>query len=96
MSEISIKRALTPWFHIQAIFNMSKYGKRHTECLKILHGFTKKVIAERKAAMRGQVSASATVSSDEDNSIGKFEATKLEIHEDKVLMQEASGNILYK
>ena len=75
MSEIAVKRVLTPWLYIKAIFNMSKYGVRHKQCLKILHGFTNRVIAERKAAMRGQVSASGAVSSDEDTSIGKLKAS---------------------
>ena len=70
MSEIAVKRMMMPWLQIPIIFKLSKMGKRFTECLKILHGFTNRVIAERKGLMMGQTSSSGTFSSDEDTSIG--------------------------
>ena len=66
MSEITIKRVIQPWLSIELLFKLTKFGRRHDQCIKILHGFTNKVIAERKALMMGQTNASGTASSDED------------------------------
>ena len=43
MSELVRRRIIRPWFHPDAIYRLSKEGKRHAECLSILHGFTNKV-----------------------------------------------------
>ena len=66
-----MKRIVTPFLHNEFLFRLSRLGKRHDQNLKILHGFTNKVIAQRKALLMGQVNASGSLSSDEDASIGK-------------------------
>ncbi|KAJ9577305.1 hypothetical protein L9F63_006144, partial [Diploptera punctata] len=66
MSEIAIKRMLIPWMRFQPVFKLSKLGRRHEQCLDILHGFTKRVIKERKAQTPEHSNASRTISSDED------------------------------
>ena len=71
ISEISVKRMLKPLLNIQTVFKLSKLGRRHAHCLKILHGFTNKVIAERKNEILGLDTALGSLSSDEDASIGK-------------------------
>lgn len=43
MSEITVKRMLDPLLHPEFIFKLSRFGRRHDECLRVLHGFTKKV-----------------------------------------------------
>jgi len=44
MSEIILHRLFHPWLHPDFIFfKLSAMGKRHDECLKVLHGFTNKV-----------------------------------------------------
>jgi hypothetical protein len=44
MSEIVVHRLFHPWLHSDFIFfKLSAMGKRHDECLKVLHGFTNKV-----------------------------------------------------
>ncbi|XP_070169770.1 cytochrome P450 4C1-like isoform X2 [Polyergus mexicanus] len=46
--ELICYRALRPWFHNDLLFSLSKKGRKQKTILKILHGFTEKVIAERK------------------------------------------------
>nr|XP_018901323.1 PREDICTED: cytochrome P450 4C1-like [Bemisia tabaci]XP_018901324.1 PREDICTED: cytochrome P450 4C1-like [Bemisia tabaci]AFP49818.1 cytochrome P450 [Bemisia tabaci] len=49
ISELTLKRSFQPWFWPDLVFNMTDYGKRYSECLSVLHGFTTRVIKERKA-----------------------------------------------
>ncbi|XP_070168055.1 cytochrome P450 4C1-like [Polyergus mexicanus] len=46
--ELICYRAIRPWFHNDLLFSLSPQGRKHKKILKILHGFTEKVIAERK------------------------------------------------
>ncbi|KAL6259147.1 hypothetical protein P5V15_009069 [Pogonomyrmex californicus] len=48
MGEIIMYRFLNPWLISDIIFNLTSIGRRQTKCLKILHSFTEKIIAERK------------------------------------------------
>lgn len=51
ISENTLRRAVRPWLHIDFIFNnFSSIGKEYKKCTSILHGFTNKVIQERKEA----------------------------------------------
>jgi hypothetical protein len=43
MTEIMVHRLIHPWLHSDFIFKLSATGKRHDECLKVIHGFTNKV-----------------------------------------------------
>ena len=43
MGEINCYRHFRPWLHSDFIFKMLPIGKRHDECLEVLHGFTRKV-----------------------------------------------------
>nr|AVL92835.1 CYP450 [Locusta migratoria] len=52
ISELVVKRMLSPWFHAEFIFKRSTTGKEFYKQLNILHGFTKKVISERKSARK--------------------------------------------
>ncbi|XP_050447603.1 cytochrome P450 4C1-like isoform X2 [Cataglyphis hispanica] len=40
--------SLRPWFYNDLLFSISPQGRKQKKILKILHGFTEKVIAERK------------------------------------------------
>ena len=51
MGEITINRIMNPLYWNEMIFNFTKMGKQHTECLKILHDFTMKIIKIRKKEM---------------------------------------------
>ncbi|KAL6431514.1 hypothetical protein ACFW04_007243 [Cataglyphis niger] len=48
MIELTVYRILRPWFYSDLIFSLSPQGRKQKKILKILHGFTKKIIAERK------------------------------------------------
>ncbi|XP_070168058.1 cytochrome P450 4C1-like [Polyergus mexicanus] len=48
MIELIFDRAFRPWFHNDLLFSLSSQGRKQKKILKILHGFTEKVIAERK------------------------------------------------
>ncbi|XP_072760393.1 cytochrome P450 4C1-like isoform X2 [Anoplolepis gracilipes] len=46
--ELFIYRLVRGWLHNDLLFALSSQGKKQKELLKILHGFTEKIIAERK------------------------------------------------
>ncbi|XP_026682214.1 cytochrome P450 4C1-like [Diaphorina citri] len=50
ISTLVLERMMRPWLWPSLIFGLTRDGKRHEENLKILHGFTRRVIEERKAA----------------------------------------------
>ena len=43
MCDTLVKRQQRPWLASDAVFRFSEYGIKQRKCLKILHGFTKKV-----------------------------------------------------
>nr|AIW79997.1 cytochrome P450 CYP4C77 [Nilaparvata lugens] len=48
ISKLTIERGIRPWLHPNFIFQRTEFGKKYENCLSILHGFTKKVISERR------------------------------------------------
>ncbi|XP_036144300.1 cytochrome P450 4C1 [Monomorium pharaonis] len=48
MGELLIYRVLRPWLYNDWIFSLTPKGREQRKILKILHGFTEKIIAERK------------------------------------------------
>ncbi|XP_025267617.1 cytochrome P450 4C1 isoform X1 [Camponotus floridanus] len=46
--ELMIYRAVKPWFYNDMLFSLTPQGRKQKKVLKILHGFTEKIIAERK------------------------------------------------
>ncbi|KAF4517611.1 hypothetical protein B566_EDAN002842 [Ephemera danica] len=48
LSDLLVVRVFRPWLHPGWLFRLFPIGRRHDECLKILHDFTKKVIRERR------------------------------------------------
>ncbi|RLU27446.1 hypothetical protein DMN91_001250 [Ooceraea biroi] len=48
MGEIFIYRGFRPWYMNDTLFKFSSKYKHQIKCLKVLHGFTEKIIAERK------------------------------------------------
>ena len=49
MGDLIVERTLKPWLMINLIHKYSSSYREQNKCLKILHGFTKKVIREREA-----------------------------------------------
>ncbi|XP_047003514.1 cytochrome P450 4C1-like [Schistocerca americana] len=52
ISELTVKRMIKPWLHSDFIFKRTSTGQEYYDQLNILHGFTKKVISERKSARK--------------------------------------------
>lgn len=48
MGEILVYRLIKPWYYSDITFALSSMGKKQAKNLKILHGFTETIIAERK------------------------------------------------
>ncbi|XP_011878425.1 PREDICTED: cytochrome P450 4C1-like [Vollenhovia emeryi] len=48
MGKIIIYRLMRPWLTPSMIFALTSKGRQHAKNLKILHGFSEKIIAERK------------------------------------------------
>ncbi|GAB1861241.1 Cytochrome P450 4C1 [Camponotus japonicus] len=48
ITELIIYRVLRPWLYNDLLFSLSPQGRRQKKVLKLLHGFTEKIIAERK------------------------------------------------
>ncbi|KAL6254371.1 hypothetical protein P5V15_014418 [Pogonomyrmex californicus] len=48
MSQILTYKIMRPWLHNDWIFSLTSKGRQQKRILKILHGFTQKIIAERK------------------------------------------------
>ncbi|XP_069699710.1 cytochrome P450 4C1-like isoform X1 [Periplaneta americana] len=71
MSELTVHRIFRPWLHNDFVYKLTEKGKRHEECLRVLHSFTKRVIQERKAQLEGDLNRSPSTSTDEDSLLGK-------------------------
>ncbi|KAL6259145.1 hypothetical protein P5V15_009067 [Pogonomyrmex californicus] len=48
MGNIFVYRLMRPWLAFDSIFALTPMGRKQAKCLKILHGFTEKIIEERK------------------------------------------------
>uniref|UniRef100_UPI0005D394C3 uncharacterized LOC105432372 n=1 Tax=Pogonomyrmex barbatus TaxID=144034 RepID=UPI0005D394C3 len=48
MGNIFVYRLMRPWLAFDSIFALTPMGRKQAKCLKILHGFTEKIIAEKK------------------------------------------------
>ncbi|KAI4475760.1 hypothetical protein M0802_015037 [Mischocyttarus mexicanus] len=46
--DVLVNRSFRPWYYIDTIFSLSSQGRLQEELLKTLHGFTNRIIAERK------------------------------------------------
>ncbi|XP_067002018.2 cytochrome P450 4C1 isoform X2 [Anabrus simplex] len=90
MSELTLQRILKPWLHSDFIFNISPLGRKYKKDLRILHGFTNKIIQERKEARRKHPASDKTESSD-DSVFGK---KKRMAFLDLLLESSEKGNLL--
>ncbi|XP_069671902.1 cytochrome P450 4C1 [Periplaneta americana] len=86
ISELTMQRSVRPWMHPKVVFDMTAKGKRYAECLNVLHGFTNKVIKERKA-LRLQKANEPTITNEEDELLGKKKRLAF-----LDLLLEAAGN----
>lgn len=49
IGEIVQKRQAKPWLHPDILFRLTSMYKEHQQCIEVLHGFSNRVIRERKA-----------------------------------------------
>jgi len=54
ISRIIQTRQARPWLQLELLFNLTQLSRDQKKCLQILHGFTNRVIQERKAEHRAQ------------------------------------------
>ncbi|KAK7863476.1 hypothetical protein R5R35_010512 [Gryllus longicercus] len=74
ISELTLQRAMRPWLHPDVIFYRTDRGRRYRRCLQVLHGFTTKVIQERREALRDAGSNAPGgdgAADDQDDFLGK-------------------------
>ncbi|XP_050453532.1 cytochrome P450 4C1-like [Cataglyphis hispanica] len=48
ITKLAVYRITRPWYYSDLLFSLSSQGRKQKKILKILHGFTEKIIAERK------------------------------------------------
>ncbi|XP_049938553.1 cytochrome P450 4C1-like isoform X1 [Schistocerca serialis cubense] len=68
ISELTVERMINPWMQSDFIFERTSSAKEYYDQLKILHGFTKKVIAERKSARK---TSEFQVKAPQDDDLGR-------------------------
>ncbi|XP_055544826.1 cytochrome P450 4C1-like [Wyeomyia smithii] len=67
VSELFLYRLIRPWLYPKFIFEMTKHGKKNKEVLNTIHTYTKKVIQDRKEAMRRKGSAAGNGTAPTEN-----------------------------
>ncbi|KAK7863477.1 hypothetical protein R5R35_010513 [Gryllus longicercus] len=65
ISECALERVMRPWLYPDCVFRRSGTGKRFHQHLATLHGFTTKVIQERKIFLKNNSSATADENKDD-------------------------------
>ncbi|XP_052818734.1 cytochrome P450 4C1-like [Mya arenaria] len=61
VSVLTLARVRSPWLWPDFVFNLSKTGKEYAKCLRVLHGFTEKVIKERQTDFEKEIVDGTTV-----------------------------------
>lgn len=54
IGQIVQTRQVKVWYHPDVLFRLTDLYKEHQECIKVLHGFSNRVIRERKAEIAEQ------------------------------------------
>lgn len=70
MSELIMQRLISPWLHPEAIYKLTKVGKKFEKDLRILHQFTSNVIEDRSRA-RSKTAVKTEVIDDDVDGVGK-------------------------
>ncbi|XP_077541883.1 uncharacterized protein LOC144153962 isoform X3 [Haemaphysalis longicornis] len=92
LSEHFLDRMLRPLLRVNLIFQLSSVGREHRKCLKTVHSFARKVIAERKAALRKEIdSGLITLEDDATSTYGGRKAARPMM--DRLLLEHFKGNI---
>ncbi|KAK8783631.1 hypothetical protein V5799_010004, partial [Amblyomma americanum] len=90
VGELFVERVFKPILHVDFIYGLTPMGREHRKCLESLHSFTRKVIAERKQALRNEVD-SGLISLEEDTS--EAGRKKVRPFMDMLLLEHFKNNI---
>ncbi|XP_077521043.1 cytochrome P450 4V2-like [Amblyomma americanum] len=90
VGELFVERVFKPILHVDFIYGLTPMGREHRKCLDTLHSFTRKVIAERKLALRNEVD-SGLISLEEDTS--EAGRKKVRPFMDMLLLEHFKNNI---
>ncbi|XP_077541896.1 cytochrome P450 4c3-like isoform X1 [Haemaphysalis longicornis] len=92
LGEIVLERMFRPLLHVNFIFQLLSVGREHRKCLKTLHSFTRKVIAERKASLRKEIDSGLVTLEDDAASNNGGRKTPRPFM-DLLLLEHLKGNI---
>ncbi|XP_077521045.1 cytochrome P450 4V2-like isoform X2 [Amblyomma americanum] len=90
VGELFVERVFKPILHVDFIYGLTPMGREHRKCLESLHSFTRKVIAERKQALRNEVD-SGLISLEEDTA--EAGRKKVRPFMDMLLLEHFKNNI---
>uniref|UniRef100_A0A182LRD2 Cytochrome P450 n=1 Tax=Anopheles culicifacies TaxID=139723 RepID=A0A182LRD2_9DIPT len=65
LSSLFLERLVRPWLHPEWTFRRSALGRKQRDLLEVLHGYTRKVIRDRKQALQHTVSQGNQPAEDE-------------------------------
>ncbi|XP_071571012.1 cytochrome P450 4C1-like isoform X1 [Temnothorax nylanderi] len=85
MGELLIYRLCRQWLHSDWIFSLTSKGREQKKMLKILHGFTKRIIAERKL-YHDRTNGQYLKSFDNDTSANRDDAEPVGIRRKRLAM----------
>ncbi|XP_077541892.1 cytochrome P450 4c3-like [Haemaphysalis longicornis] len=92
LGELFLERIFRPLLQVNFIFKLSPLGREYSKCLHTLHSFTRKVIAERKEALRKEVD-SGMITLQEDASSTNIGRRTPRPFMDLLLLEHFKGNI---
>ncbi|XP_071571005.1 cytochrome P450 4C1-like isoform X2 [Temnothorax nylanderi] len=85
MGELLTYRVMRQWLHSDWIFSLTSKGREQKKMLKILHGFTKRIIAERKL-YHDRTNGQYLKSFDNDTSANRDDAEPVGIRRKRLAM----------
>uniref|UniRef100_A0A8D8U0I8 Cytochrome P450 4C1 n=2 Tax=Cacopsylla melanoneura TaxID=428564 RepID=A0A8D8U0I8_9HEMI len=65
IAHLVVQRGIRPWLWPNFLFGLTEFGKRHQTCLNVLHGFSRRVIEERKRERVGREKGEADADEDQ-------------------------------
>ncbi|GAB6023598.1 Cytochrome P450 4GL4 [Chamberlinius hualienensis] len=64
------KRLVYPWLAFEWLFQLSSYGRSQKRCLEIVHGFSNKIIREKRAELERKKASNKTEKNNYDSDVG--------------------------
>ncbi|XP_077521038.1 cytochrome P450 4c3-like isoform X1 [Amblyomma americanum] len=90
IGELFVQRAFRPVLQIDFIFRWTPMGREYRRCLHTLHSLTRKVISERKQALRKEVDSGLIILKDDSSEV---ERKKARPFMDLLLLEHFKNNI---